>query len=327
MSVAAFLAELRSRDLQVWAEGDQLRCNAPAGVLTPALQEELRRRKRDILEFLHFSKVLTRQEQAIVPLQPRGQRAPVFALGGHNGDVFCYRPLAQALGDDQPLFGLQPPGLDGKSEPLTRVEALAAYFAEQIRAFRPSGPYVLAGYCAGGTIAFELAQQLQRQGGRVSFVALIASPYSHWYRHLPQLRARVMHGVEWASRHVQALASMSGGARRRYIAEKLRWRQERRAVRAAAPPDPARAVFARVQEATLVAVRRYTPRRFEGRVGLFVPNAEWLRTRNALLRWRAFASDPEEYCGPDGCKGELMLEEPYAPVTAELIRRCRDRLT
>ncbi len=272
MSVAAFLAELRSRDLQVWAEGDQLRCNAPAGVLTPALREELRRRKRDILEFLHISEVLTRQEQAIVPLQPRGQRAPVFALGGHNGDVFCYRALAQALGDDQ------------------------------------------------------LAQQLQRQGGRISFVALIASPYSHWYRHLPQLRERFIHGVQWAGRHVQALASMSGGARRRYFAEKFRARQERRAVREAAPPDPARAVFTRVQEATLVAVRRYTPRRFEGRVGLFVPNAEWLRTRNALLRWRAFASDAEEYCGPDGCKGEQMLEEPYARATAELITRCRDRL-
>ena len=42
MIVPTFLEELRSRNIQVWAEGDQLRCNAPAGVLTPALQEELR---------------------------------------------------------------------------------------------------------------------------------------------------------------------------------------------------------------------------------------------------------------------------------------------
>ena len=57
------------------------------------------------------------------------------------------RDLAQRLGNDQPFFGLEPPGLDGQSEPMDRVEDLAAYFAEQIRAFRPDGPYIIAGYC------------------------------------------------------------------------------------------------------------------------------------------------------------------------------------
>src|SRR5205823_4933449 len=88
------------------------------------------------------------------PLERRGTRTPVFAVAGHNGDVFCYRALAQQLGDDQPFFGLEPPGLDGRSEPLRRVEDLAAYFAEQMRAFQPGGPYILAGFCAGGTVAF-----------------------------------------------------------------------------------------------------------------------------------------------------------------------------
>ncbi|MGZ8829079.1 MAG: TubC N-terminal docking domain-related protein, partial [Thermoanaerobaculia bacterium] len=53
MSVSTFLAELRSRDIQVWPDGDHLRCNAPAGELTPDLRDELRQRKRDIVEFLH----------------------------------------------------------------------------------------------------------------------------------------------------------------------------------------------------------------------------------------------------------------------------------
>mgnify|MGYP006170522143 CR=1 FL=1 len=136
---------------------------------------------------------IAHQQRAIVPLQPRGSRTPLFAIPGHNGDVFCYRALAQHLGSDQPLFGLQPPGVDGQAEPLRSVEALAAYFASQVRGFMPNGPYGIAGYCAGGAIAFELALQLQRAGATVDFVALFASPHPSWYGPVPQLRYRLEH--------------------------------------------------------------------------------------------------------------------------------------
>src|SRR2546427_7475953 len=51
------------------------------------------------------------------------------------------RPPRSTLFPYTTLFrsGLQPPGLDGRSEPLTRVEDLAAYFAAQIRTFHPNG--------------------------------------------------------------------------------------------------------------------------------------------------------------------------------------------
>jgi len=88
--VPTLLQELRSRDIRVWAEGDQLRCTAPTGVLTPELREQLRERKTDIVEFLRSAESLAQQQRGIVPLQPRGTRAPVFGVPGHNGDVFCY---------------------------------------------------------------------------------------------------------------------------------------------------------------------------------------------------------------------------------------------
>ncbi len=164
MTLQRFLADLHERGVHLYAEGDRLRCTAPPGVLTPQLRDRLQQHKDEILEVLRSGAALARQQRAIVPLERRGTRTPVFAVAGHNGDVFCYRALAQHLGDHQPFFGLEPPGLDGRSEPLTRVEDLAAYFAEQIRAFQPDGQYILAGFCAGGTVAFELARQLL-QGG------------------------------------------------------------------------------------------------------------------------------------------------------------------
>jgi len=321
VSVATFLAELRNRDMQVWADGDQLRCNAPAGVLTPEVRDHLRRHKRDILDFLRSAEALARQQPAIVPLQPRGVRPPIFGVGGHNGDVFCYRALAQHLGDDQPFFGLQPPGLDGQSEPLRRVEDLAAYFARQIREFHPDGPSVIAGFCAGGTIAFELARQLQQHGAAVSCVALFAGPYPNWYRYLPQLRERVGYAVQRVRHHARALASLSYRERRAYITERLGEGAARRAARRAAVPDPVLVPRGKVEDATLFAVRRYVPPPFAGRLSLFVPNRRWLRSGNMLLRWRRVALDTEQYCGPDGCEGDVMLREPHVRAIADLFRR------
>ncbi|HYN11537.1 MAG TPA: alpha/beta fold hydrolase, partial [Burkholderiales bacterium] len=266
MSAAEFLSELRRRNIQVRAVGGELRCTAQAGVLTPDLRDQLRQRKSDILAFLASAQTLAGQERAIVPLQCNGKRVSVFAVPGHNGDVFCYRALAQSLGDDQPFFGLQPPGLDGHAEPLTRVEDIAAYFAAQIRAFQPHGPYIIAGYCAGGTVAFELAQQLLRGGAAIRFVALFGSPYPAYFRLPTQLWQRLARQVERIRKLLREPASQSAGGPLRYLAEELRQRRAQREAEQAAALDPVLVLRAKVERATLSAVRRYAPRHFAGRV-------------------------------------------------------------
>jgi thioesterase domain-containing protein len=324
VSAAEFLLELRRRNIEVRAVGGELRCTAQAGVLTPELRDQLRQRKNDILEFLASAQTLAGQERAIVPLQCNGKRAPIFAVPGHNGDVFCYRALAQALGDDQPFFGLQPPGLDGHAEPLARVEDIAAYFAAQIRAFQPHGPYIIAGYCAGGTVAFELAQQLRRGGAAIRFVALFGSPYPAYFRFPTQLSQRLARHVERIGRLLREPVSRSPGGPLRYFTEKLRQRRAQREADQAAALDPVLVLRAKVERATLSAVRRYTPRHFAGRIKLFLPGKQWLRSGVAALRWRSVAQETEEYSGSDHCDGHDMLREPNAVAFAELFRRCRE---
>ena len=323
MKVLDFLAVLRDRDIQVWTEGDRLRCSAPAGTLTAELRRELGERKNEILKFLRSAQLLTQQQRAIVPLQPRGTRTPVFAVAGHNGDVFCYRALAQHLGEDQPFFGLQPPGLDGHSEPLARVDDLAAYFAAQIRAFRSGGPYIIAGYCAGGTIAFELGRQLLQEGAAIPFLALFGAAYATTYRWWPQLEQQFRRQVERVVRHAHALASMPTMDRRFYIAERLHNHKAQRAAEGAAEPDAVLVLRAKVERATFSAARRYTPGYFAGRVCLFLPCKEWARSGNEPLRWRSVAQQAEEYFGPDGCNSDNMLRELHAAKFAELFKQCR----
>jgi thioesterase domain-containing protein/acyl carrier protein len=110
---------------------------------------------------------------SLVTIQPGGVRPPLLCIHGESGNLLIYRSLARYLGPDQPIYGLQPQGLDGKQAPLTRIEDMAARYIKEIQVIQPEGPYFLAGYCMGGTIAFEMAQQLSGQGQRVDLLALL----------------------------------------------------------------------------------------------------------------------------------------------------------
>jgi thioesterase domain-containing protein len=322
VNAAALLSELRRRDIRVWAAGAELRCDAPSGALTPELREALRVHKNEILDFLASAEALASQQRAIVPLQGRGSRAPVFAVPGHNGDVFCYRALAQAMGADQPFFGLQPPGLDGEAEPLTRVEKLAACFAAQIRAFQPQGPYVIAGYCAGGTVAFELARQLQLAGAPIRFLALFGSPYPLYFRWPTQLWQGIVQQLRRIGKHARELQSQSAPGLRRYLAEELRQRRARQEAERARAQDAVLRLRAEVERATLQAVQSYAPRFFAGQVHLFLPGPRWQRSGVAASRWRSVAQSLEAHCGPAASLGHDMLREPHAAAFAELFRHC-----
>lgn len=328
MNTAAFLETLRSRDIQIWPEGGQLRCSAPPGTLDRDLREQLRQRKNEILKFLRAAESLARQQRAIVPLQPNGTRPPVFAVAGHNGDVFTYRTLVRHLGRDQPFFGLQPPGLDGQSRPLQRVEELASYFAEQIVASHPAAPCIIAGYCAGGGIAFELARQLLRSGMQVNFLALFGAPYATAYRLGSQIRLRLE--GEWArmARFTRALASSSNGGRVSYLRDKLRLRirsRENHNHQQEQVPVAAEVMARRiaVQRATFTALSRYKPSHFAGRIVLLLPSKTWAQSSRRPLRWRSMADHCQEYFGPDDCETDVMLLDPYAAIFAELFNQFR----
>jgi thioesterase domain-containing protein len=325
VTVTALLAELHDRDIHVWPDGEHLRCNAPSGALTDALRERLRANKRAIVAFLRSAESASRQPRAIVPLQNSGRRPPIFGVGGHNGDVFCYRALARCLGEDQPFFGLEPPGLDPAGEPLGSVGDLADYFAGQVRAFKPEGPCVIAGYCAGGAIAFELGRRLLLSGTDVRFVALFAGRFPTWFRPLPQLFHRVARYADRATAHRRALAPLSPVERARYL--RRLWHRVSRRPHTTAPAvaDPALAARRRLQETTMHAIHRYAPGYLPGRLVLFLPSPRSRRAADGLLGWRTAAFQVAEYCGPEGCEGDDMLLEPHVGTIAGMVRQCMDQ--
>ncbi|MGK7888331.1 MAG: amino acid adenylation domain-containing protein [Leptolyngbyaceae cyanobacterium] len=114
-------------------------------------------------------------QSPLVPIQPQGTLPPLFCVHPIGGNVFCYAELARHLGRNQPLYGLQSPGLYGDSDPQSSIPTLASTYIQALQSRQPQGPYHLAGWSMGGVIAIEMAQQLQSMGETVALVALIDS--------------------------------------------------------------------------------------------------------------------------------------------------------
>jgi|GEM_PF-3330732 len=110
-----------------------------------------------------------------VPAQWDGARAPLFMVHGLGGEVGWFYNLANYLAPDVPLYGLQAP-----SEPHDDLPAMATRYIGEVRAMQPRGPYRLGGYCVGGGVAYEMAQQLESAGETVEVLVLIDSvPQAH----------------------------------------------------------------------------------------------------------------------------------------------------
>jgi thioesterase domain-containing protein/acyl carrier protein len=110
--------------------------------------------------------------RSLVPLQTAGSGAPFFCVHPVSGSASGLYPLAKAMGESRPFYGLQARGLDGIDEPWETIDAMASHYIDAIRAVRPHGPYLLAGWSLGGVVAIEMAAQLQSAGARVAQICL-----------------------------------------------------------------------------------------------------------------------------------------------------------
>jgi phthiocerol/phenolphthiocerol synthesis type-I polyketide synthase E len=155
----------------------------------------------------------------LVAIQVAGSRPPFFCMHGAGGTVLLYRDLSRHLGDDQPFYGLQSQGLDGSCPPLTKVEEMAALYVTEIRRVQSHGPYFLGGYCLGGTVAFEVAQQLQAEGESVALLALFDT--MNWHQVPLTIWSKSSHATQRLFFHVASFFSVDSAGKAKFLKEKL----------------------------------------------------------------------------------------------------------
>ena len=219
---------------------------------------------------------------SLVMIQPGdAKRSPFFCVHAVGGNVLEYRDLAQLLGADQPVYGLQAKGLDGKSQPHISIKEMAAHYLKEMREVQPAGPYMLGGRSSGGTIAFEMACQLEAAGEQVAVLALLDTYPAGYFKLLRNASTftgratRVLH--KWRS-HVRNLRKLVGMEKLRYIARKLSYapakakhriyRRAYKLYRKFGKPLPP--VLQNIEEINFAAVKDYEPQVYSGDVALFL---------------------------------------------------------
>ncbi len=256
----------------------------------------------------------------LVPSEEAGPGRPLFLVHPAGGDVHCYRDLARRLGPDRPVHGLAAPLL-AAGDRAPGVAERAAAFVEAIKGVQPQGPYALGGWSIGGILAWEIAQQLRREGDDVDLLVLLDS-------HLPDPAGP---RADQAELLANLAAGLPGDPSPALTAEALRRLPEPEqlgivlaaARQTGALPEglgeeQARALL-RAGEAEIEALRAYRPDRYAGRV-LLVRAARGGGAPD--LGWGALAGAGLEIVPLDAAHSGLLVE----PALAELVQLLRERL-
>jgi amino acid adenylation domain-containing protein len=244
---------------------------------------------------------------AVLPLQPEGWFTPLFCISPIVQGPYSFRPLAKHLGVGQPFYVVRVLPKPGERTPT--VEELASRATKSIRATRPRGPYILAGYCFGGTVAFETARQLRSMGEEVRMIALFDTPAPGYPKvlrgHTRNWRRLREVFVGDGARKIISHLDMTG----RLIKRKVVGHTERRLARFELTASlPAAGGFASWPERS---TRMYAPKPIDVPIAQFIAGDEAISTRileDPRLAWRELCSVEFHVHRVSGSHGTLLAE-------------------
>ncbi|QGA19295.1 hypothetical protein EYB26_006984 [Talaromyces marneffei] len=106
----------------------------------------------------------------------KAAKRKLFVLPDGSGAAFSYAAIPP-LDDETVVYGLNCPFMRTPDEFTIGVPAVTKIYIDAIKTRQPEGPYLLAGWSAGGVLAYEMTRQLIQRGEKVENLILIDSPY------------------------------------------------------------------------------------------------------------------------------------------------------
>jgi len=260
---------------------------------------------------------------SLVPIRPGGSKAPFYFVHPIGGNVLNLAGIAAHFDADQPIFGLQAKGLDGKETPNTSIEQMATDYIEHMRSVQPDGPYHIGGFSAGGVVAYEMARQLHAAGQKVSVLALldtkIDAPAANAGTASWRAIQRLVRTVGFNVRYVFHIGL---GRFARQKAKNWRMRANIRlwsTIQALGQTGGARRLD--VEEAFLLALRNYTPLPYQGDAILFRAKDELVSYSDETLGWGDLVQGKLEIREVSG-DHDTILYEPHIGMLARVLNSC-----
>jgi amino acid adenylation domain-containing protein len=263
---------------------------------------------------------------SLVPIRPQGTKTPLFLVHGAEGNVLLYRQVTQYLDPDRPVYGLQSQGLSGNAEFAKTIPELAGVYIKEIRTVQPHGPYHFGGYCLGGVIALEIAQQLAGAGETVESVILLET---YNLKSLPSLNFHLWAPIRFLQNvwfHAANFFALRPGDRQKFLGEKIETATGRVGIRLKTAFQYLRKLgrpearddypHLKVKKANDDAVMKYKPQPYDGRVAVIRPRCYFVGQNREDFGWGdVVRGDLEVVELPVYPKG--ILTEPFCRQSAD----------
>ncbi|MGA8271799.1 MAG: thioesterase domain-containing protein [Candidatus Sulfotelmatobacter sp.] len=187
------------------------------------------------------------------------KQPPIFIAHGIGGTVFGFFDLLQKIRFPHAFYGMEASGIDGVSEPLTSIEAMAGLYLDAIKQVQPHGPYFLIGYSLGGLVTLEMAQRLFAGGEKVGLLAMVETYPEKKY--LARMQ-RWLLSFRFARRRAWSFVESGGGRSRSHMSGA----SDENSVHGSSFQITADRVMRRIEKADYLAWGSYRPRFYPGAV-------------------------------------------------------------
>lgn len=132
---------------------------------------------KDLTRYIKESDQTAREMDENLVLLRKGANANqhLFIIHAGNGEVYGYNEFSQCLNSEFNCWGIKADRLVNYTPHKLTIEDIARHYIAKIRKIQPKGPYYISGWCIGGTIAFEMINQLENTSDKIAFFAMINS--------------------------------------------------------------------------------------------------------------------------------------------------------
>ena len=97
---------------------------------------------------------------------------PVFLIPHAGTTPYSLMQLAKRMVSMASVYSFQHSGIDEGTEPSRTCAEMAAEYIVDMKRVQPKGPFIIGGFCLGGTIAVEMTVQLEQQNEVVAKLLL-----------------------------------------------------------------------------------------------------------------------------------------------------------